>query len=290
MGETHAARFKQLGQGVVILEPHFERQQVAKKKGFQVYSSIGELPETPSFASICTPTHQHILLIKEIAQRYQVPLFVEKPVVRTVEEAAELRGFAEKYPYPIFVGEGELFNPDLSVFHTYSGKPKHIAFSRDVNLDFFLHGTKPWFLDESLSGGIVLDLMIHDITLLMAKYGRPQISEASGKSTKYDSIDDVHANLAFDGFTVSLHSSWTYENKKTPIVASIDIEEQDGKHIKIVCDSYAIRDENSGSDPFLIEDRAFLQAVHENKSPYQLSLFLEAVEVANEIRSKIKPL
>ena len=287
MGETHANRFIQLGQSISIVDPSRSRQQVAHSRGLSTFTSLSEVPFTPAFISICTPTYMHSEVISEAAKLKTMPLFIEKPVVRTNEEVSKMRELYKEHRAPIFVGEGELFNADLSAFHNYEGNPKHITISRDVDLDFFLQGSTPWFLKEELSGGIVLDLMIHDITLLMAKYGKPKIGNVFGKASRYETTDYVHATLLFDGFSASLHSSWTSENKDAPIVATIDIEEHDGSQIQVVCDSYAIRDESDENDPFLREDKAFLKAIEENTAPYPLELFLGAVEVANEIRSKL---
>lgn len=291
MGVAHADRFSKLGTRISIADPLTDRQEFARSRGLLAFPSEAEAiqHQKPDFISICTPTNEHAEIIEEAILNQRGPLFVEKPVVRTTDEADRIRHIARDYPYPIFVGEVELFNPEMEPFLNYSGTPKHITISRDVNLDFFLHGAnKPWFLNEELSGGIILDLMIHDITLLMSKYGRPRIGAVSSSSRKYGCIDDATAELLFDGFAASVHSSWTSNNTETPITTHVNIEEENRKKLEIECESYAIRNINDLNDAFLMEDQAFLLAIGENKAPYPLELFLDAVEVANEITSRIR--
>lgn len=174
MGQTHLERYQTLGIPISIIETDKEKARVAQTRGLTVYSSISDVPQVSQigFLDICTPTYLHFQHLQD-AMQYKRPILVEKPVVRTREEIEKLRQLSDNYPAPIFVAEVEQYNPELEGFLFYSKTPASIRISRKVNLEFFLKGTKPWFLDESLSGGIVLDLMIHDINLLIAKYGKP---------------------------------------------------------------------------------------------------------------------
>ena len=53
------------------------------------------------------------------------------------------------------------------------------------------------------------------------------------------------------------------------------------------CNNYIIRDKPSTEDAFHLEMEAFLESIKKGKTPYPLSIYLDAIEVANEIIEKI---
>jgi UDP-N-acetylglucosamine 3-dehydrogenase len=290
MGQTHLERYRALGIYTSVVETDNEKVRIAESQGVSVYLSLDRIPDPNQFhfLDICTPTYLHLQHIQE-AMRLGKPIAVEKPIVRTIEEVKKLRELSSNYPAPIFVAEVEQYNPKLADFLAYSGTPIAIQINREVNLDFFLKGAKPWFLDENLSGGIVLDLMIHDINLLIAKYGKPtQVGQVEWSQTKYSCPDDVKAKLTFGGFDVGIHASWISEDQNHPIKTSIEVREQYRNILRFDCNDYHIRSRTNAEDAFYREIQAFLESVTTGTTPYPLSLYLDGIEVALDIFSKIK--
>ncbi|HET8669402.1 MAG TPA: Gfo/Idh/MocA family oxidoreductase, partial [Candidatus Saccharimonadales bacterium] len=119
----------------------------------------------PDLVIISSPTYEHIVHTQDIIDRFGMVglrgVLLEKPPVRTVEEVARLRELSRRFGH-IMVGEVEHYNPALGGLANFPGRPLSATFNRQVNLEYFLRGARPWFLDESKSGGIVLDMMIHD--------------------------------------------------------------------------------------------------------------------------------
>ncbi|MBI4125703.1 MAG: Gfo/Idh/MocA family oxidoreductase [Deltaproteobacteria bacterium] len=283
MGQTHWERYQHLGVGLLaVVEVDETKTKLAQAKGLRVYPSLSKVSKVQeaNFIDICTPTHPHFQHIEE-AMRFEKPIFVEKPIVRLPEEAQKLRRI--NYPFPIFVGEVEHYNPKLKPFLDYTGKPQTISIRREVNLDFFLEGTAPWFLDEKLSGGIVLDTMIHDINLLVAKYGKPSIKKVQCQKKRYPCVDAIEATLAFNSFEANLFTTWAAPKGESPITTSIKIHEKNGQTIETGCDDYIIRGKPLSQDAFYLELKAFLKSIQSGKTPYALSVYLEAFGVVQEI-------
>lgn len=290
MGQTHLERYQTLGVPLSIVETDKEKARIAQTSGLTVYPSISNIPQVNQigFFDICTPTHLHFQHLKE-AMQYKKPILVEKPVVRTREEVEKLRELFDNYPGPIFVAEVEQYNPEIESFLSYSKTPASVNINREVNLGFFLKGATPWFLDEDLSGGIVLDLMIHDINLLIAKYGKPsKVEQVEWLQTKYNCPDDVKAKLSFTDFDADIHGSWVSEDQIHPIKTSIEVTEQIGNTVRFVCDNYHIKGKTNGEDAFYREVQAFLETVRSGRTPYPLSLYLDGIDVALDIVSCMK--
>lgn len=290
MGQTHLERYNALGVPVSVVETDTEKARLAESQGVIVYPSINSIPQPDQvrFIDICTPTYLHFQHLQE-AMKYRKPIVVEKPVVRTEGEAEQLRQLSLDYPSPIFVAEVEQYNLELQYFLSYPHIPTSIRIDREVNLEFFLKGAKPWFLDENLSGGIVLDLMVHDINLLVDKYGKPtQVRQVEWSQTRYNCPDDVKAKLSFIGFDADIHASWISKDQNHPIKTSIEVVEQDGNVLRFGCDSYHIRSKTNSKDAFYREIQAFLETVKSGKTTYPLSLYLDALDTAFDIISDMK--
>lgn len=245
----------------------------------EVYKSLTEIPsyEGIDFICIATPTDTHFNILME-ALKADLPIFLEKPAVRTIKQVQAVRKLQKD---KIFVGEVELFNPNFRGFVAYSKKPKSIIISREVNLHYFTQDAKPWFLQEALSGGIVLDLMVHDITLLIEKYGMPVVRSVSALKKVFDVNDFVEVCLAFDGFEALVRGSWIGTDENNPINVLIDVESAD-ENITFGSDSYL-----TDRSMYKLQIKAFLEGIEKGFFSYPCDLFLSAVEVCLEINSNI---
>lgn len=288
MGQTHYDRYNKLDITIVaVIDVDPNKLKLAQSYGLRTYVDIKQVQnvENIDFIDICTPTNFHFSNLMECI-KYEKPIFIEKPVVRTLQEVEKLRKI-ENLPL-VFVGEVEQYNLQLSPFLNYSGNLTLIEISREINLDFFLKGTKSWFLDNELSGGIILDAMIHDINMLVMKYGKPDVISVIGKSSgKYGCLDEVEAILQFRDFKTKLHCSWNSTRTDTPVVTLIKIYNEKGKTIEVACDNYIIREKSQNKEAFYLEIEAFIKAVKTGKVPYSFLVYLDAIEVAYDIIYKI---
>ncbi|GAB6164188.1 Gfo/Idh/MocA family oxidoreductase [Thermostilla marina] len=127
-----------------------------------------------------------------------IHVFVEKPITVTDEEAQELIRLAEANGLVLQVGHVERFNPAFQAVLPYADSPKFIEASRCGPFTF-----------RSMDVGVVLDLMIHDIDLVLSLVrSRPVQVDALGVSVLGGEEDVAHAVIRFEsGCTAVLKAS-----------------------------------------------------------------------------------
>ncbi|MSQ95333.1 MAG: Gfo/Idh/MocA family oxidoreductase [Gemmataceae bacterium] len=140
--------------GVVDVN-HAQAEVIAHRHNTQAFSDYWPLLNLVDAACIVVPTSYHLTVAREFLKR-GIPLLVEKPLARTAAEAGELVDLAAKHGAILQVGHIERFNPAYEDLCTRAFQPKMIRVQR----------IGP-FTGRSADVGVVLDLMIHDIDLLL---------------------------------------------------------------------------------------------------------------------------
>ena len=162
------------------------REQVASETGAPAFSEIHELFGLADAAVVATPTTTHGKVAKELLHG-GLHLLIEKPLTPTVAEADELVTLARRQQLTLQVGHVERFNPGLTSVQDKLVDPKYIEARRCSGYTF-----------RSTDIGVVLDLMIHDIDVVLSLVQSPlQRVEALGLSVLGDLEDMVNARLSF---------------------------------------------------------------------------------------------
>jgi len=172
---------------VAVVDPIAEnREQVASETGAQPLSDIRELFGVAQAAVVATPTTTHTNVAKELLQG-GLHLLIEKPLTATLAEADELVTLAKRQQLTMQVGHVERFNPALTSVQDKLHDPKYIEARRESGYTF-----------RSTDIGVVLDLMIHDIDVVLSLVQSPvEHVEALGISVLGDQEDMVNARLRF---------------------------------------------------------------------------------------------
>jgi len=148
--------------------------------------------------SIVTPTVTHYEIAKFFLER-DVPIFLEKPISHKLELVEELIEIEERKKIPFQVGFIERFQ-----------EPVKLLFQKVKNPVFIETQRISVFVERNLDIDVILDLMIHDIDLiLLLKKGKEIKSvHAIGAEVFTDKIDIVSARVVFeDGCTCNLTAS-----------------------------------------------------------------------------------
>jgi myo-inositol 2-dehydrogenase/D-chiro-inositol 1-dehydrogenase len=284
MGKIHASAAQELG---ALITAVVDSDGTAAG----AYSDVRSVPldSVFDFAVVATPTDLHFQHVADAVARFPdlKGILIEKPPVLTREEIDAIRKFPDDVRARLFVAEVEHYNRSLQAFAKYREPITKLTMERNVDLSFFLRGRKTtWFLDEQRSGGIVLDLMIHDLNLLVAKFGPPRaIARVKGTSTKFSGVDDVEVELEYPGFTALLRASWTASGAQ-PIRTRIGLTAGTGTRQEVMCDSY-LESVRGRTNPFVAQMSAFLSTLRTGQMPYSLSVYLDAVEIALRIRERL---
>jgi predicted dehydrogenase len=142
--------------------------------------------------SVVTPTIFHHQVAAEFL-RHSIPVLVEKPVCRTVAEANDLIELADRAGVPFQVGHIERFNPAFEDLARRPIVPKFVEAER--------HGP---YTGRSVDIGAVLDLMIHDLDLLLALIGGPVRNVSAVGAAVFGGHEDmVNARLEFENGCVA---------------------------------------------------------------------------------------
>ncbi len=195
LGQHHARILAELPDvelvGVVDANPD-QARAIAGRLNTTPFDSCEPLVNRVDAVSVVTPTVHHHRVAAEFL-RAGVPALVEKPVCRTVAEADDLIALAAAKAVPFQVGHIERFNPAFEELVKRPICPKFVEAER--------HGP---FTGRSVDIGAVLDLMIHDLDLLLSLVNSTVIGVSAVGAAVFGGHEDmVNARLEFENGCVA---------------------------------------------------------------------------------------
>ena len=178
---------------VGFYDPNQEQaQKVVAEFGYTYFDSIDKLIEAVEVVDIVTPTLSHYeCAMKAIAAKRHI--FIEEPITSTVEEAEEICCLLETNHLKGQVGHVERFNPAFLAAKSSIENPMFIE----------VHSLAE-FNPRGTDVSVVLDLMIHDIDVLLSVVHSPvKHIEASGVAVISKSPDITNARIEFENGCVA---------------------------------------------------------------------------------------
>ena len=206
LGQHHARLYTSLpgSQLIGVVDQSIERAQVvAARHGARVFRTADELLPHVDVVSIAVPTSGHYAVAQACLNAGKHVL-VEKPIAITLEEAQELVQLAKQRGCCLQVGHSERFNPIMAMMRPFIGQPVFIECHRLSS-----------FSERGIDVDVVLDLMIHDLDLVLSLNPGP-VDEvrAAGVAVLSSSIDIANARIQFQsGCVANLTSSRVSTNK-----------------------------------------------------------------------------
>ena len=203
LGKEHARLYAELAQaevvdfaGVYDLVAETARK-IAEKFGVRAFASVEEAAQASDALSIVTPTTTHYEIARFLLTQGK-HLLLEKPMTDNAPQAADLVQLAREKGTVLQVGHVERFNPVFKYLETVATEPRFIE----------THRLSP-FPERSTDIGVVLDLMIHDLDVVLAFVKSPVISvDAVGIPVLSKSEDIANARLRFaNGCVANLTAS-----------------------------------------------------------------------------------
>ncbi|HQW30339.1 MAG: Gfo/Idh/MocA family oxidoreductase [Verrucomicrobiales bacterium] len=195
IGRNHARIYAALESAelVAIYDANLEHaRQLAEEFGTEAVGSVEELVERVDAASVATPTVTH----REIATKLLSAgkhVLVEKPISDSVDDAKAMIALASEKGCVLQVGHIERFNPVMSQLESRLNSPKFIE----------CHRLSP-FPQRSLDIGVVLDLMIHDLEIVLHLVNSPIATiDAVGIPVLTRREDIANARIRFENGCVA---------------------------------------------------------------------------------------
>ena len=276
-------------------------KDLAESAGYTYFSSQQVLLDACEVIDIVTPTLHHYELAKECINQGK-HIFIEKPITHTVQEAEELVDLAIAKGVKGQVGHVERFNPAFKAVKDNLGTPMFVESHRLA--EFNPRGT-----DVS----VVLDLMIHDIDIILSVIDAPiKTISASGVAVVSQTPDIANARIEFENGAVAnltasrislknmrklrffqneAYISIDFFTKKVEVVKMKDapaepdefaliLQNAEGKKKQIYFDSPSVESSNA----ILEELETFADAIEQNSPPIvPLAHATKALRVAHQI-------
>jgi predicted dehydrogenase len=234
LGQHHARIYSELqAAGAVQLTGIFDAnadtaRKIAEKHRLKIFPSVAEAAAASDALNIATPTTTHFEIAKSLLAAGKHVL-VEKPMTDNSAQAAELCELALKNNCVLQVGHVERFNPVFKFLEDAVTEPKFIE----------CHRLSP-YPARSMDIGVVLDLMIHDLDIVLAFVKSPVVSvEGVGIPVLSKSEDIANARLRFANgcianLTVSrisperMRKIRVFSGPRNPCYISLDYRVQEG--------------------------------------------------------------
>ncbi len=195
LGKIHLRLLQQssLYNLVGFYDPNQENsKKVTEEFGYKAFDSIDSLIDAVEVVDIVTPTLSHFDCAKMAIEKGK-HIFIEKPIANTVIEAEAMVTLASQYHVKGQVGHVERFNPAFTAVKDTIDTPMFIEAHRLA--EFNPRGT-----DVS----VVLDLMIHDIDIILATVKSKVVDiQSSGISVISETPDIANARIAFENGCVA---------------------------------------------------------------------------------------
>lgn len=167
-------------------------KKVSEEFGYHAFGSIDELIDAVDVVDIVTPTLSHFDCAKNAIEKGR-HIFIEKPITKTVIEAEAIKTLASQKHVQGQVGHVERFNPAFTAVKDMIEQPMFIETHRLA--EFNPRGTDV---------PVVLDLMIHDIDIILSVVDSPvKDVYASGVSVISETPDIANARIEFENGCVA---------------------------------------------------------------------------------------
>ena len=282
LGKIHLKLLQQSGKFELagFYDPSEENAaQVVEEFGYTRFESVEELISQVDVVDIVTPTLNHFDCAS-MAIKAGKHIFIEKPITKTVEEAEKIRDLVSQMGVKGQVGHVERFNPAFLAVKDLIHNPMFIEAHRLA--EFNPRGTDV---------PVVLDLMIHDIDVILSVVNSPvREVRSSGVSVISETPDIANARIVFENgcvanltasrismknmrksrfFQKDAYISVDFLEKKNEVVRMKDAPENPDEFAMILQNAEGVKKQIYFENPEVVQNNAILD---------ELEAFATAIE------------
>lgn len=303
LGCFHAEKLAQLPEAVlaaVVDTDPAQAGRVAAEFGGQPHTTLAPVLHLVDAVVIAAPTVSHFEIARA-ALEAGCHVFVEKPMTRTVQEGEELLALAATSGRKLQVGHVERFNPIFQAARARIGVPAFVEAERLAP-----------FIPRSMDVDVVLDLMIHDLDLLLSIVPQElEALEAVGVAVLTGREDIANARLRFaNGTVANLTASRVSRDKVRKMrifgprgYLSLDLLTREGRHAAVGphpegeievpgMGRFRVGEESLRAEPIdaiRAELAAFFTAIREDREPeVSGTQALRVIRIAASIQAEVR--
>ena len=275
LGKFHAQKYAQLPEAelVAVCDSSAEvAQTIADEHGVEFYTDYHQLVDKVDAVSIVVPTQKHYEVAKVFLEN-GVHVLLEKPITSTVEQAHELVNIANQNKLVFQIGHLERFNPAVMALDDVLKEAQFIE----------SHRIAP-FNPRGADVNVVLDLMIHDIDIILDFVRSPVKSiQTNGVPVLSNDIDVANARIQFENgcvanvtaSRVSMKSERKMRIFQPDAYITIDFQDKklgvhrkgEGEMFPGIAEIDSLEREFEQGDALLAESVAFLKSINEKTCP-----------------------
>jgi UDP-N-acetylglucosamine 3-dehydrogenase len=286
MGETHAHNLQLMPNvqlaGVFDVNVDVARR-VAVRFGTTGYTSFDQMMEEtdPDLVCVVVNTTLHKEYVLKAAE-YGKHIFCEKPMALNLPDAEEMISFCETKGVKLFIGHVLRFFPNYTDIKTRidAGEIGNVGVVHTKRVGSHPGKAKAWYNNLQISGGVIMDLMIHDIDYLRWTLG--EVKSVYTLNYRNDEIDYALVTLRFENKAIAnLEACWGYPDSFNFAIEfagdqgvirfdsndtqSLIIRKRDVENI--TTNVVAIPQSPSLHDPYYFEMGHFIHCIQEDKEP-----------------------
>ncbi|MDC3417527.1 Gfo/Idh/MocA family protein [Aquibacillus salsiterrae] len=285
MGSVHSEAYAKMPEvnlvGVVDvdLEKANNLAERLNTKAFESYEAA--VKENIDVVSVCLPTPLHKQFVLKVASdgRHVV---CEKPLARNLSDAKEMIAFCKDKGVKLFVGHVVRFFPEYVRVKELlaSNKIGTPAVARTMRGGAFPSASNDWYSDFDSSGGLILDMIIHDFDYLRWCFGEVErVYAKSSKGRVYSKLEYALVTLRFkSGVIAHVEGTWAHQNfsTKLEIAGKNGVIEFDSASISPVIVSKKLNNQAEGvavpespmkENPYYLELKHFIKCIQINENP-----------------------
>ena len=189
LGKFHYQKYKasKLVKLTSVVDTNIDNYTLVTEKSISKFKKYQDIVDHVDAVSIVTPTSSHFKIAKYFLEK-KVHVLLEKPMTETVAQAKKLNNIAKKNNCILQIGHLEQFNPAIRKIRKSNCKPQFIEVHRLCQ-----------FNPRANDVDVVLDLMIHDIDIVLSLINKPiKNIEVSGKKILTKLTDIANVRIKFE--------------------------------------------------------------------------------------------
>ena len=228
MARTHAEEYAEMDVEVVAVASPGGPEEFVDEHDLdaETYTDAAELCDHADvdYLDVCTPTHTHLDLVRTAADA-SVDLFLEKPIAGNLEEAREIAAVVDKADLTFMVGHVVRFDRGYRKARELEIGSEGVARARRLS-PFPDWGSDDWFADREKSGGVFVDLAIHDLDYLRWCWG--DVERVFARRRREPRAAHGFATLRFESGAVGyVEASWDQPESR-PLTTELEFAGDDG--------------------------------------------------------------